>query len=85
MLVVSKWAQVLLEDFQFSWAKIWDVGQARKESSLLWRLAYRAVAVNVWRSVISSTIVLNCLVCNTSAPELVVHHFWKCLEFKRVW
>jgi hypothetical protein len=68
-LAISKWAQVLPRDFQFPWADVWDVEQARKESGLLWRLAHRTVVVNVWHSVISSTIILDCPVCNTTAAE----------------
>jgi hypothetical protein len=84
MLVVSKWAQVLPEDFQFPWADVWDVGGACKESGLLWRLTHCTVAVKVWHVVILPTIVLDCLVCNTTAPKSVVHHFWKCSKSERI-
>jgi hypothetical protein len=52
---------------------------------MLWRIAHRAVAVNLWRGKISPFVVLNCPICDTGEVETVVHCFWSCLFSQRVW
>lgn len=78
-VALRKWDLILLGDFKFQWATIWDTRRVRIEADLLWRISHKALAVNQWRGCISP-VDMRCHVCLTGEDETIPQRFWGCLQ-----
>jgi hypothetical protein len=78
-VVMRKWQGVLPVLYKFRWDNAWNRERIRKEAGLIWLTWHLAVAVNVWRGRINCNIPQDCLVCDSSLVESVLHRFWKCV------
>ena len=84
-VVEKKWAGVLPTNYKLRWNNIYDTERVRKEAGLMWMIWHKAVAVNVWRGVVSPEIDQNCPVCLRGIRETIMHRFWECLAAQRAW
>ena len=84
-VVEKKWARVLPTNYKLRWNNIWETERVRKEAGLMWMIWHKAVAVNVWRRVVSPEIDQNCPVCLRGIREIIMYRFWECPVAQRAW
>ncbi|KAG0574234.1 hypothetical protein KC19_VG246300 [Ceratodon purpureus] len=85
----TKSPQVLLlsveGDYRLLWKSVSPKERTRKESSLMWLIWHRAVAVNHWRGRIDGNVDIRCPICHRGSEESVLHRFWECESSQRAW
>ena len=84
-VVERKWPGVLPANYKLRWNNVWDTERVRKEAGLMWMIWHKAVALNVWRGVISQEIDQSCLVCLRGIRETIMYGFWECSVAQRAW
>jgi hypothetical protein len=84
-LALMKWPNILPDNFRFRWSNVWAKERDRKEAGFIWQIWHKAVAVNVWRGVISRNIDRNCPCCDLGMEESIIHCFWTCQMARQAW
>ena len=82
-VVKKKWNGMLPTTYKLRWSNIWDSLRIRKEVGLMWMIWHKAVAVNVWRGVISEQVDQSCSICLRGIRETILHRFWECSATQR--
>lgn len=81
----QKWIGLVFTTFAPNWMDVWRIGRPRKEAAFLWSLYHRAIAVNQWRRVASTTTSDLCTCCNRAVPESLIHAFYECEAASAAW
>jgi hypothetical protein len=69
------------------WSQIWDYKRASNKACLLWKILYRANAMQGWHLFSDHSINarLQCILCVSPAIEDEAHLFWHCPYSTRLW
>lgn len=84
-LATQKWPGQLPPRYNFRWEKLWIKTRAQKESTLIWLIWHKGVAINKWRKMINVELDGNCCFCVPLVEESILHRFWECPHSRRVW
>jgi hypothetical protein len=81
--VAEKWQGYLPANHKFYWSQVWDPLHAGKETTFMWSIWHKVVAVNEWRAQIRlASISKQCPFCLPNTSESVKHKFWDCIQVR---
>ena len=74
------WQGYLLGNYKLFWSHVWYSLQSGKETTFIWSVWYKVVAVNEWKARIAPTFISKqCVFYLPNTSESVKHKIWDCI------